>query len=193
MNSDNPLTGADQMDIPTGKGVHDGMATFSHDGKFMFFTRWTKKNNQTISYIYTSHLTEKGWTEPVRAPEPLNQEGSNSAQPYLTSDGRYVLFSSDRPGGAGGYDLWKASLDSNHEVIQVQNLGNVINTSGDEEAPYFHEKSGTLVFSSDGHVGMGGFDIFYAQGNFSLSDWEKPVNAGAPLNSSKDDLVLFWN
>ncbi len=167
------------------------MATFSHDGKFMFFTRWTKKNNQTISYIYTSHLTEKGWTEPVRAPEPLNQEGSNSAQPFLTTDGRYVLFSSDRPGGAGGYDLWKASLDSNHEVIQVQNLGNIINTSGDEEAPYYHDKSRTLVFSSDGHVGMGGFDIFYAQGNFSMSDWEKPVNAGAPLNSSKDDLYYF--
>jgi OmpA-OmpF porin, OOP family len=191
VNSDNPLTGADQLDIPTGKGVHDGMASFSHDGKFMFFTRWTKKNNQTISYIYISHLTEKGWTEPVRAPEPLNQEGSNSAQPYLTADGRYVLFSSDRPGGAGGYDLWKASLDSNHEVIQVQNLGNVINTNGDEEAPYYHDKSRTLVFSSNGHIGMGGFDIFYARGNFSLSDWEKPVNAGAPLNSSKDDLYYF--
>jgi OmpA-OmpF porin, OOP family len=191
VNSDNPLTGADQLDIPTGKGVHDGMASFSHDGKFMFFTRWTKKNNQTISYIYISHRTEKGWTEPVRAPEPLNQEGSNSAQPYLTADGRYVLFSSDRPGGAGGYDLWKASLDSNHEVIQVQNLGNVINTNGDEEAPYYHDKSRTLVFSSNGHIGMGGFDIFYARGNFSLSDWEKPVNAGAPLNSSKDDLYYF--
>jgi OmpA-OmpF porin, OOP family len=191
VNSDNPLTGADQLDIPTGKGVHDGMASFSHDGKFMFFTRWTKKNNQTISYIYISHLTEKGWTEPVRAPEPLNQEGSNSAQPYITTDGRYVLFSSDRPGGAGGYDLWKASLDSNHEVIQVQNLGNVINTNGDEEAPYYHDKSRTLVFSSNGHIGMGGFDIFYARGNFSLSDWEKPVNAGAPLNSSKDDLYYF--
>ncbi len=191
VNSDNPLTEADQMDIPTSKGIHDGMASFSQDGRFMFFTRWTKKNNQAISYIYTSRLTEKGWTEPVRAPEPLNLEGSNSAQPCLTTDGRYVLFSSDRPGGAGGYDLWKASLDSNHEVIQVQNLGNIINTSGDEEAPYYHEKSGTLVFSSNGHVGMGGFDIFYARGNFSLSDWEKPVNAGAPLNSSKDDLYYF--
>ncbi len=189
--SDNPLLGAEQMDIPTGKGVHDGMASFSHDGKFMFFTRWTKKNNQTISYIYTSHLNEKGWTEPVRAPEPLNMEGSNSAQPCLTTDGKYVIFSSDRAGGAGGYDLWAASLDSNHEVLQVQNLGNVINTSGDEEAPYFHDKSRTLVFSSNGHVGMGGFDIFYAKGNFGMSDWEKPVNAGAPLNSSKDDLYYI--
>jgi OOP family OmpA-OmpF porin len=191
IDSDNPLLGAEQMDIPTGKGIHDGMASFSHDGKFMFFTRWTKKNNQTISYIYTSHLNDKGWTEPVRAPEPINMEGSNSAQPFLTSDGRYIIFSSDRAGGSGGYDLWAASLDSNHDVIRVQNLGNVINTSGDEEAPYFHDKSRTLVFSSNGHVGMGGFDIFYAQGNFNLSDWEKPVNAGAPLNSSKDDLYYI--
>ena len=188
LDSDNPLLGAEQMDIPTGKGVHDGMASFSHDGKFMFFTRWTKKNNQTISYIYTSHLNNKGWTEPVRAPEPLNMEGSNSAQPFLTTDGRYVIFSSDRAGGAGGYDLWAASLDTNHEVIQVQNLGNVINTSGDEESPYYHDKTRMLIFSSNGHVGMGGFDIFYAKGNFNMSDWEKPVNAGAPLNSSKDDM-----
>jgi OmpA-OmpF porin, OOP family len=188
INSDNPLIGAEQLDIPTGTGVHDGMATFSHDGKFMFFTRWTKKNSQTISYIYSSHLDAKGWSEPVRAPEPLNIEGSNSAQPFITSDGRYVIFSSDRQGGAGGYDLWAASLDDHHEVIQVRNLGNVVNTSGDEEAPYFHDKSRTLVFSSNGHVGMGGFDIFYSKGSFNMSDWEKPVNAGAPLNSSKDDL-----
>ncbi len=91
---------------------------------------------------------------------------------------------------AGGYDLWAASLDSNQEAIQVRNLGNVINTSGDEEAPYFHDKTRTLVFSSNGHVGMGGFDIYYAQGNFGLNDWEKPVNAGAPLNSSKDDIYF---
>jgi OmpA-OmpF porin, OOP family len=188
LNTDNPLMGAEQIDIPTGTGINDGMASFSHDGKVMFFTRWTKKNNQTISFIYTSHIGNKGWTEPVRAPEPLNLDGSNSAQPFLTADGRYVIFSSDRPGGAGGYDLWAASLDNNYEVIQVQNLGNVINTSGDEEAPFFHNKSRTLVFSSNGHIGMGGFDIFYSKGSFNLSDWDKPVNAGAPLNSSKDDL-----
>ncbi len=200
VNSDNPLIGAKQLDIPTGKGVHDGMATFSHDGKFMFFTRWTKKNNQTISYIYSSHLESKGWSEPVRAQEPLNLDGSNSAQPFITSDGRYVIFSSDRPGGSGGYDLWAASLDEHHEVLQVQNLGNIVNTSGDEEAPFFHDKSRTLVFSSNGHIGMGGFDIFYSKGTFNMTDWEKPVNAGAPLNSSKDELYYvstdeddLWN
>jgi OmpA-OmpF porin, OOP family len=200
MNFDNPLLDADTLAIPTSSDIHDGMATFSRDGKKMFFTRWTKNNNQIVSYIYMSRWNEKGWTIPVKAPEPLNIEGSNSAQPSLTTDGRYLLFSSDRDGGFGGYDIWATSLDSNLEPIQVRNLGNVINSAGDEEAPYVHDKTRTLVFSSNGRVGMGGFDIYYARGSFSLTDWEKPVNAGAPLNSSKDDIYFvstdeedIWN
>jgi OOP family OmpA-OmpF porin len=200
MNADNPLLDADTLGIPTSPEIHDGMATFSHDGKKMFFTRWTKNNNQTVSYIYMSRWEDKGWTTPVKAPEPLNMEGSNSAQPSLTSDGRFLMFSSDREGGFGGYDIWATSLDSNFEPIQVRNLGNVINSAGDEEAPFVHDKSRTLVYSSNGRVGMGGFDIYYARGNFGLNDWEKPVNAGAPLNSSKDDIYFvstdeddIWN
>ena len=199
-NLNNPLLDADTLGIPTSSEIHDGMATFSHDGKKMFFTRWTKNNNQTVSYIYTSRWEDKGWTTPVKAPEPLNMEGSNSAQPSLTSDGRFLMFSSDREGGFGGYDIWATSLDSNFEPIQVRNLGNVINSAGDEEAPFVHDKSRTLVFSSNGRVGMGGFDIYYARGSFGLNDWEKPVNAGAPLNSCKDDIYFvstdeddIWN
>ena len=200
MNIDNPLLDADTLEIPTSSDIHDGMATFSRDGKKMFFTRWTKNNNQIVSYIYMSRWEDKGWTKPVKAPEPLNIEGSNSAQPSLTTDGRYLLFSSDRDGGFGGFDIWATSLDSNLEPIQVRNLGNVINSAGDEEAPYVHDKARTLVFSSNGRVGMGGFDIYYARGSFSLNDWEKPENAGAPLNSSKDDIYFvstdeddIWN
>ncbi len=188
MNSENPLKDADPMDFASEVGAHEGMASFSHDGKTMFFTRWTKKNNETKSSIYKSRWDGKGWSTPVKASDPINVDGSNSAQPSLTEDGRYLLFSSDRPGGSGGYDLWASLMDSSMEPIQVRNLGNVINSAGDEEAPYLHEKSRTLVFSSNGRVGMGGFDIYYAKGNFSLNGWEKPENAGAPLNSSKDDL-----
>jgi len=188
MNAENPLVDADPIDFASEVGTHEGMASFSHDGKTMFFTRWTKKNNQTRSAIFMSRWGTKGWSLPVKAPEPLNEEGSNSAQPCLTADGRYLLFSSDRPGGSGGYDIWATLLDSNKEPIQVRNLGNVINSAGDEEAPYLHDKTRTLVFSSNGRVGMGGFDIYYAKGSFNLNGWEKPENAGAPLNSSKDDL-----
>jgi outer membrane protein OmpA-like peptidoglycan-associated protein len=199
-NVDSPTLGAGNIQIPTTTGINDGMATFSKDGKKMFFTRWTKNNNQTVSFIFMSRFVNKHWTKPVKAPDPINMEGSNSAQPSLTSDGRFLLFSSDRQGGSGGYDIWAASMDSNLQPIQVHNLGNVINTAGDEEAPFLHEKSRTLVFSSNGRVGMGGFDIYYAKGNFGLNGWEKPENAGAPLNSSKDDIYFvstdednIWN
>jgi hypothetical protein len=67
MNIDNPLLDADTMEIPTSSDIHDGMATFSHDGKKMFFTRWTKNNNQIVSYIYMSRWEDKGWTKPVKA------------------------------------------------------------------------------------------------------------------------------
>jgi OOP family OmpA-OmpF porin len=200
MNTENPLMQADPIDLPTEPGTHDGMASFTHDGKAMFFTRWTKKNNQTNSAIYISHWKNNSWSKPDKAPDPLNIEGTNSAQPFLTEDGHYLIFSSDRAGGSGGYDLWASSLDSSLDPIQVRNLGNVINSAGDEEAPYLHNKTHTLIFSSNGRIGMGGFDIFYARGSFNMSDWEKPVNAGAPLNSPKDDIYYvstdeenLWN
>jgi outer membrane protein OmpA-like peptidoglycan-associated protein len=190
-NPDSPWVGADVIQIPTSPDIHDGMATFTHDGKKMFFTRWTKNNNQTVSAIFVTRFVNRHWTKPVKAAEPINLEGSNSAQPSITADGRYLLFSSDREGGSGGYDLWAASLDSSQQPIQVRNLGNVINTAGDEEAPFLHDKSRILVYSSNGRIGMGGFDIYYAKGNFGLNSWEKPVNAGAPLNSSKDDIYFI--
>lgn len=191
MNQDNPLVNADPIDFASEVGIHEGMASFSHDGKTMFFTRWTKKNNLTRSAIYISRWGTKGWSLAVKASDPINEEGYNSAQPCLTADGRYLIFSSDRPGGSGGYDLWASLLDTGMEPIQIRNLGNVINSAGDEEAPYLHDKTRTLVFSSNGRVGMGGFDIYYAKGNFGLNAWEKPENAGAPLNSSKDDLYYI--
>src|SRR5450432_4106578 len=191
MNTENPLLQSDPVDLPSETDAHDGMASFTHDGKTMFFTRWTKKNNQANSAIYISHWKNKSWSKPVKASDPLNVVGSNSAQPFITEDGRYLIFSSNRAGGSGGYDLWASSLDSSLEPIQVRNLGNVINSAGDEESPYLHNKTHTLVFSSNGRIGMGGFDIFYSRGNFNMSDWEKPMNAGAPLNSSKDDMYYI--
>ncbi len=186
-----PQAGARRMEINTEPGENNGMATFTRDGRHMFFTRWTRINGKTQSSIYLSNQTDTGWSNPVKVPPPLNLEGSNSAQPDITGDAHHLIFSSDRDGGSGGYDLWEASLDSNLEVIQVKNLGNIINSAGDDQAPYFHDKSGTLVFSTNGRTGMGGFDLFYARGNFDLSNWQKPENAGAPLNSPKDDLYYI--
>ena len=181
-------------------GQQNGLATVSRDGNRMFFTRWTKSNGVTHAAIFTATRTAAGWSTPVIADAPLNEAGSNSTQPFLTSDGRYLIFSSDRTGGAGGYDLWYAALDTGYVPLNASNMGNVINTTGDEEAPYFHAQSRTLVYASNGFIGMGGFDIFSAKGNFNLTNWATPENAGAPINSSKDDIYFvstddenIWN
>ncbi|MBS1562994.1 MAG: OmpA family protein [Bacteroidetes bacterium] len=104
------------------------------------------------------------------------------------ADGKTLLYSSDKPGGFGGFDIWKAELDSNGAVISTSNLGETINTADDEQAPYYHPATGTLVFSTNGRVGMGGFDFFYSKDN--AGGWSTPVNFGYPVNSVKDDIYF---
>jgi outer membrane protein OmpA-like peptidoglycan-associated protein len=168
-------------------GLHNGLATFSADGKRMLFTRWTKVNGVTRSAIWISNRTDSGWSAATPFTE-VNADGYNTTQPFLTIDGRFLLFSSDRPGGLGGYDLWYARLDTALAVLTTTNLGDKINTPGDEQSPFYHANSRTLVFASNGRVGMGGFDIYFSRGNADLSYWSLPVDPGMPLNSSRDDL-----
>lgn len=179
------------LSIEQEPGIHNGLATFSKDGKKIFFTRWITRNGVNYSAIYSAEKADTGWTKPYPLPSPVNMEGSNSAQPFLTADGKYLLFSSDREGGVGKYDIWYARMDSNFNALLVTNAGNIVNTADDEVTPSYHQYSRTLLFSSNGHIGMGGYDIFSAKGDFQLSNWEKPVNAGKPVNSSKDDLYFI--
>jgi outer membrane protein OmpA-like peptidoglycan-associated protein len=104
------------------------------------------------------------------------------------ADGKTLLFSSDKPGGSGGFDLWYATLDGDGKPEKAVNLGASINTINDEQAPYYHAASGTLVFSCNGRIGMGGFDFFYSKG---MPDaWATPENFGYPVNSIKDDIYF---
>ncbi|HWK07085.1 MAG TPA: OmpA family protein [Puia sp.] len=188
---DSTLLAASQLlPLPKEPGLHNGLPGFSSDGKKMFFTRWTKKEGITHSAIWSSDRSDSGWSQPALLGDPINSEGYNSTQPFVTADGKYLLFSSDRPGGSGNYDLWFASFDSNFQIISVSNMGEMINTPGDDESPYYHQNSRTLVFASNGRVGMGGFDIYYARGNFDIGRWDKPKNPGIPINSPKDDLYF---
>jgi OmpA-OmpF porin, OOP family len=188
---DKMIDQAHKLPFPNPNGIQNGLACFTPDGKKIFFTRWYKKEGKNIAAIFTSSVSDTGWTEPELAPDPINQEGYNSAQPFITVDGKYLLFSSDRPGGLGNYDIWYANLDTNFLPVNVANIGNTINSPGDEESPFFHQNERTLIFSSNGRTGMGGFDIYYAKGNYNLTNWEKPVNPGTPINSTKDDLYYI--
>lgn len=167
---------------------HQGIVTLSADGNTMYFTRWKEGTKDKDAKIYRSRRMEKGWGDPDKLGDAINMGGSSNRDPFLSSDGRILYFSSNRPGGQGGYDLWFVTLGSDGDFTNPQNLGRAVNSAYDEVAPFYHEASRTLVFSSNGYVGMGGFDFFSSQG--SPGNWAVPVNLGHPVNSIRDDIYF---
>lgn len=171
--------------------LHEGAAAITADGNTLYFTRWEGKDSQKHAAIYVSKkidsISGSQWSGPVLLDSMVNVPGYNTQQPYITKDGKYLLFASDRPGGLGGYDLWYAVLDEKGKPVRIQNLGE-LNTPLNEQAPYFHEPSSTLVFASDGRIGMGGYDLFFVKGN--IGAWSQPENFGHPVNSAKDDMYF---
>jgi outer membrane protein OmpA-like peptidoglycan-associated protein len=152
----------------------------------MYLTRWTIKGTEKKTAIYTSRKNGKGWDEPVMLDESINVPGSNTQQPFVA--GNIIYYASDRLGSLGGFDIWYATLDAAGTPSNPQNLGSVINTKYDEQAPYYHQASNTLVYSSNGRIGMGGYDFFYSNG--PSSKWGEPINFGYPVNSVKDDIYF---
>jgi outer membrane protein OmpA-like peptidoglycan-associated protein/tetratricopeptide (TPR) repeat protein len=173
---------------PAAPAINQGAAAMSADGKHLYFSQWKKEKGQTVSSIYYTTKQSNGWSTP-KLVSSVNVNGFNSKQPFCSSDGKYLYFASDRPGGSGGFDIWYAPLNEDGTTGEPVNAGNVVNTSGEEQAPFYHNSSNTLVFSSNGRQGMGGYDLFTAKGNETA--WKAPENMGHPVNSSKDDIYFF--
>jgi OOP family OmpA-OmpF porin len=167
--------------------LNQGAACISADNKHLYFTQWKKENGQSISSIYVSNKTAKGWSQPQLL-NSINEQGHNSKQPFCTSDGKYLYFSSDRSGGKGGFDIWYAPINEDGTTGEAVNVSTV-NSSANEQAPFYHTSSGNLVFSSDRMPGMGGYDLYSAKG--SVGEWKTPVNMGYPVNSSRDDIYFY--
>ena len=167
--------------------MNKGAASVTPDGKKMFFTIWKQVEDRKVYAICVSELKNNVWGEPKKLGKNVNVDSFSSKQPFVTSDGKYLLFSSDRPGGYGGFDLWYADLGRDYYVLDAHNLGDVINTFADEQAPYYHNSTHNLVFSSNGRIGMGGFDLFKSKGTLT-GGWKNPTNLGYPANSPKDEI-----
>jgi outer membrane protein OmpA-like peptidoglycan-associated protein len=176
------------LGLPQAAALHQGVTSLTPDGNTLFLTRWTITGGKKLSSIYSSRKTGKGWSEPVLLDSLINAAGSSTQQPFVMPGGKYLLYASDRAGGFGGFDLWYAELDETGKPVRTANLGDVVNSVYDEQAPYYHAASNTLVFSGNGRVGMGGYDFFYSKGN--IGSWTAPVNFGYPVNSVKDDIYF---
>ena len=165
----------------------EGITSFSPDGTTMYLAKARREENASTSVeIFTSQRSEAKWSAPVKL-EITADTLSAYGDPAVSPDGNWLYFSSDMPGGQGGKDLWRINLKE--RVGSLENLGDVINTPGDERFPYVRSDS-VLYFSSNGHAGMGGLDIYRA--TLTPSGGWNVENMGWPMNSSYDDFGITF-
>lgn len=173
---------------PVNTGLHEGSSVVSSDD-IMFFTRWSDANRNE-AFIYMAKMKDNFFYEAYKLSETVNKAGYKSVQPYISFDGTKLFFSSNKPGGKGGFDLYMCNIDENGLTGEAMNLSS-LNTTGDESTPFYHSISNTLFFSSNGHTGIGGLDIFKSTLNTDDSLYSFPKNLGRPINSSKDDAYFI--
>ncbi len=165
---------------------HEASPTFSKDGKTMIFARSNVGNKKDVYRevdLYQSRLVKGEWTEAERL--PISSPKYWDSTPVLSRNGKRLYFASNRPGGLGGVDIWQATRTTKG-WSKLRNMGRKINTKGNEMFPYIAE-NGNLYFSSDGHIGLGGLDIFVAtRKNKKIT----VTNMGTPINSVADDFGI---
>lgn len=170
---------------------NEGAQSISGNGRFMVFTACGRKDGYGLCDLYFSVWENGGWTDPLNMGSAINSKHSEK-QPSLSADGRFVYFTSDRPGGLGKYDLWMSSRLPDGNWSPPVNLGENINTKDFDQSPFIHPDNKTMYFSSTGWPGMGGFDIYMSR-RTNDSTWGKPVNLGYPINTHHHEEGLIVN
>ncbi len=169
-------------------GSHDACVGLSSDGQMMFIYKAENGGD-----VYTSELKGNVWSTPVSLSGGVNSEYWEPCV-SVSADGSTIIFVSDRPGGIGGTDLYISKLLKDGAYSKPKNLGNKINTTYNEFSPFIHSDGKTISFSSEGHKGMGGYDIFSI--DFDLETGEvkgEPRNEGYPINSAGDEIFFVWS
>jgi outer membrane protein OmpA-like peptidoglycan-associated protein len=177
----------ENMGSPINTGENEGTISLSPDGQYVFFTGCNRLDGVGSCDIYFSALDGNTWKAPRNLGLPINSRSWES-QPSLSFDGKTIYFTSDRPGGFGGMDIWVSQYSKGKWTVP-QNMGPEINTPGNEQCPYIAKDDQTLYLNSDGHVGMGGVDLFVARKNAD-GRWGKPENLGYPINTFADEICL---
>ena len=175
---------------------NEGTLAITQDGQTMYFTRTNMGDGNKYEAdedgigrlrLYQATLVNGRWKD--IQPLPFTDSEYSYSHPALSPDGKTLYFSSDMPGGFGNSDIYKVSLDEDGNFGEPENLGDQINTPGRESFPFMDEDM-RLFFSSDGHLGLGGLDVFYAtqsNGNFTY-----PTNVGGPVNTASDDFAFAY-
>jgi outer membrane protein OmpA-like peptidoglycan-associated protein/tetratricopeptide (TPR) repeat protein len=177
---------------------HEGPMCFSPDGKTVFFTRNNisrgknrrDQNNIQNLMIYRAEIDNNNkWVNETLL--PFNSKEFSSGHPTISKDGKTLYFASDRPGGFGGVDLYSVAVFADGSFGEPKNLGSTINTEGNEMFPWINAEN-ELFFSSNGHIGLGGLDVFVALPDKKF-EFSKVLNVGQPINSNKDDFAFVMH
>ncbi len=167
---------------------NEGACTISADGRILIFTSCEESNSYGSCDLFITKKQGDNWTKPRNLGKKINSIYWES-QPSLSADGKSIYFSSNRPGGKGQRDLWVSYSENNIWRVPI-NLGGNVNTPSDETTPYIHSNNQTLFFSSNGHLGYGGYDLFVSE-FIGDSIWSSPSNLGYGLNDHNDQLSLI--
>jgi outer membrane protein OmpA-like peptidoglycan-associated protein len=173
---------------------HDGPAVYDPVNDVIYFTRSNyvggkKKFDPSSTMrlkIFRAQISDKGKITNIKELE-INGDSYSTGHPCVSADGKTLFFASDRPGGFGGSDIWKVSIDQAGQTGVPVNMGPTVNTSENEMFPFIQEQSEMLFFSSDGHTGLGGLDVFYGYLNENKTAISGITNMGVPINSEYDD------
>lgn len=162
---------------------NEATASIQSQGDFLLLYKDDENGN-----IYSSEFAKGNWTQPIALPRPINSR-YRETHASMTSDKKQIFFTSDRPGGYGGIDIWTSFLDKDGNWGKPINLGDAINTPLDEESPNISSDDQTLFFSSNGRQGYGGFDIFKSK-RTEFNTWTIAQNLEYPINSVGDDIFF---
>jgi len=164
---------------------HEATIGLSVDGQTLFIYKDGDGNGD----IYRSELMGETWSKPSKMGPSINTDAWET-NAVISADGKSLFFVSDRDGGFGGRDIYSCRMLPNGEWSLATNLGHMINTPYDEDAPFFHPDGAQLLFSSNGHKSIGGFDIFSSERS-EEGKWAKPQNIGYPINTADDDMFYI--
>ena len=169
---------------------NEGGASITINNKILYYTKCIRDNKGYNNCdIYYVNRENGAWSNVQEFPKNISKIDSWESQPTVSSDGKTILFSSDRSGGYGKMDLYEISK-VNDTWTSAKNLGSTINSNENEKSPYLHTDGKTLFFASTNFPSLGGFDIFYSRKD-SLGNWQKPINIGYPINTVADEISLF--
>lgn len=178
------------MDTTVNTEYHDAGAGLSADGEKLLI--YHTSEDHVHGHIYESSFIDQKWSRPIKFDAHVNSPKYNETSACFSPDGQMVIFSSDRLGGYGGKDLYSVKKAPNGKWAAPMNLGPIINTEYNEDAPFVHPFDSVMFFSSEGHQNMGGYDVFRTRFD-EVEHFTVPENLGSPLNTVDDDIFFVLN